>query len=63
VVVATGALYCVPVAAFVIGLVLLGETPQVTALFGGALVLAGVALMRMKGPERFARAEALEEAE
>jgi hypothetical protein len=26
-------------------------------------VLAGVALMRMKGPERFARAEALEEAE
>jgi drug/metabolite transporter (DMT)-like permease len=63
VVVATGALYCVPVAAFVIGLVFLGETPQVTALIGGALVLAGVALMRMKGPERFARAEALEEAE
>jgi drug/metabolite transporter (DMT)-like permease len=47
--VATSALYTVPVAAFVIGVVLLGERPPASALLGGVLAIAGVALVQLLG--------------
>ncbi len=49
VVVATSALYCVPVAAFVMGVLLLGEMPPPSALAGGVVAIAGVALVQLKG--------------
>jgi drug/metabolite transporter (DMT)-like permease len=47
--VATSALYTVPVTAFVMGVILLGETPPPSALLGGAIAIAGVALVQFKG--------------
>ena len=47
--VATSALYTVPVAAFVIGVVFLGETPPASALLGGVLAICGVALVQFLG--------------
>jgi drug/metabolite transporter (DMT)-like permease len=47
--VATSALYCVPVAAFVLGLALLRETPPTSALLGGVIAIVGVALVQLKG--------------
>lgn len=49
VVVSSNALFAVPVAAFVIALVLLGEVPEPLAFVGGAVVIAGVALAQTKG--------------
>jgi drug/metabolite transporter (DMT)-like permease len=63
VVVATSALYCVPVAASTIGFVWLGEVPHVSALFGAVLVGAGVVLMQMRGRRRQAVAETTPEVE
>jgi len=47
--VATSALYAVPVAAFVIGIVFLGEMPPPSALLGGVIAISGVALVQLKG--------------
>jgi drug/metabolite transporter (DMT)-like permease len=47
--VATSALYTVPAAAFVIGAVLLREMPPAPALLGGAVAIAGVALVQFLG--------------
>jgi drug/metabolite transporter (DMT)-like permease len=47
--VATSALYAVPVAAFAMGIVFLGEMPPASALAGGAMAIAGVALVQLKG--------------
>lgn len=47
--VATSALYAVPVAAFVIGIVFLHETPPTSAILGGVIAVAGVALVQLKG--------------
>jgi drug/metabolite transporter (DMT)-like permease len=47
--VATSALYAVPVAAFVIGIVFLGEMPPASALLGGVMAILGVALVQLKG--------------
>lgn len=47
--VATSALYAVPVAAFVVGIVFLGEVPPPPALLGGVLAILGVALVQLKG--------------
>jgi drug/metabolite transporter (DMT)-like permease len=47
--VATSALYAVPVAAFLLGIVFLREVPPVSALLGGAIALTGVALVQLKG--------------
>jgi drug/metabolite transporter (DMT)-like permease len=47
--VATSALYTVPVAAFVIGVVFLQEVPSASALLGGAIAIAGVALVQFFG--------------
>jgi drug/metabolite transporter (DMT)-like permease len=47
--VATSALYAVPVAAFLIGVVFLGEMPPASALLGGVLAISGVALVQLKG--------------
>jgi len=47
--VATSALYTVPVAAFVVGLVFLRETPPPSALLGGVIAVAGVALVQLRG--------------
>jgi drug/metabolite transporter (DMT)-like permease len=47
--VATSALYAVPVAAFVVGIVFLHEMPPPSALVGGVIALAGVALVQLKG--------------
>jgi drug/metabolite transporter (DMT)-like permease len=47
--VATSALYTVPVAAFVIGVVFLGEMPPASALLGGVVAISGVALVQLKG--------------
>ena len=47
--VATSALYTVPVAAFVVGIVYLGEMPPASALLGGAIAIVGVALVQLKG--------------
>ncbi len=60
VVVSSNALFAVPVAAFVIGLGLLGEVPDPLAFVGGAVVIAGVVLAQTKG--RPARAPLAEEA-
>lgn len=49
VVVSSNALFGVPVAAFVIALVLLGEVPAPLSLAGGAIVIAGVALAQTRG--------------
>lgn len=64
VVVFSNALFAVPVAAFVIALVLLGEVPDPLAFVGGAVVIAGVVLAQTKGrPARVAvPAEATEAA-
>jgi drug/metabolite transporter (DMT)-like permease len=62
--VATSALYTVPVAAFVIGVVLLRETPPASALLGGAIAIAGVALVQLLGrPGPVAATAAIEAAE
>ena len=47
--VATSALYTVPVAAFVIGVLFLREMPPASALLGGVIAIAGVALVQLKG--------------
>ena len=47
--VATSALYTIPVAAFVIGVLFLRETPPGSALVGGAMAIAGVALVQFLG--------------
>jgi drug/metabolite transporter (DMT)-like permease len=47
--VATSALYAVPVAAFLIGVVFLHEMPPASALLGGVLAIAGVATVQLKG--------------
>jgi drug/metabolite transporter (DMT)-like permease len=47
--VATSALYTVPVSAFLIGVVFLHETPPASALLGGMLAIAGVALVQFVG--------------
>lgn len=47
--VATSALYAVPVAAFLIGVVFLREAPPASALLGGLVAIAGVALVQLKG--------------
>jgi len=47
--VATSALYAVPVAAFVIGIVVLHEMPPASALLGGVIVIAGVATVQLLG--------------
>jgi drug/metabolite transporter (DMT)-like permease len=47
--VATSALYTVPVAAFVIGVLFLRETPPASALLGGLIAIAGVALVQLLG--------------
>lgn len=49
VVVSSNALFGVPVAAFVIGLIVLGEVPTLGALVGGVVVIAGVALLQTRG--------------
>ena len=49
VVVATSALYCVPVAAFVMGALFLDESPSPAALLGGLVAIGGVALVQFKG--------------
>jgi drug/metabolite transporter (DMT)-like permease len=47
--VASSALYTVPVSAFVIGVVFLGEMPPASALLGGVMAIAGVALVQFLG--------------
>jgi drug/metabolite transporter (DMT)-like permease len=47
--VATSALYTVPVAAFVIGVLFLREMPPASALLGGVLAISGVALVQTLG--------------
>ena len=47
--VATSALYAVPVAAFIVGIVFLGEVPPPSALLGGSIAIIGVALVQLKG--------------
>ncbi len=47
--VATSALYTVPVAAFVLGIVFLHEVPPASALLGGVIAIAGVALVQLRG--------------
>ena len=47
--VATSALYTVPVAAFLLGVLVLREMPPTSALLGGAIAIAGVALVQLKG--------------
>ena len=47
--VATSALYAVPGAAFVIGIVFLHEMPPASALLGGLIAIVGVALVQLKG--------------
>lgn len=49
VVVSSNALFGVPVATFVIGLVALGEVPSPWAFLGGALAIAGVSLAQTRG--------------
>jgi len=49
VVVSSNALFGVPVAAFAIALVLLGERPDLLAFAGAAVVIAGVTLAQTKG--------------
>jgi drug/metabolite transporter (DMT)-like permease len=59
--VATSALYTVPVAAFVIGVVLLREMPPASALLGGVLAICGVALVQLLGrPGAISSAEELD---
>ena len=60
--VATSALYCVPVAAFVAGVLVLHEMPPASALVGGAIAIAGVALVQTKGRPA-ARADTADEPE
>ncbi len=63
VVVSSNALFGVPVAAFVIGLIFLGEVPSAWAILGGAFVLGGVALAQTWGrPARVVVPEVLETA-
>jgi len=47
--VATSALYCVPVAAFLLGVAVLQEMPPASALLGGAIAIVGVALVQLLG--------------
>lgn len=47
--VATSALYTVPVSAFVIGVLFLREMPPASALLGGVMAIAGVALVQFLG--------------
>jgi drug/metabolite transporter (DMT)-like permease len=54
VVVSSNALFAVPVAAFVIGWLVLGEAPAALALLGGAITIAGVTFAQTRG--RVARA-------
>jgi drug/metabolite transporter (DMT)-like permease len=62
--VATSALYTVPVAAFLLGVVLLHESPPTSALLGGVLAIAGVALVQLFGrPALEQPAEAIAEDE
>lgn len=49
VVVSSNALFAVPVVAFVIGWIVLGETPAPLALGGGAIAVMGVLLMQARG--------------
>jgi len=63
VVTATSSLYCVPVAAFLIGLAFLGEVPHLSALLGSALVLGGVVLMQTKRATGHVATEAVPEAD
>jgi drug/metabolite transporter (DMT)-like permease len=49
VVVSSNALFGVPVAAFTIGWLVLGEVPAAGALLGGAVAVAGVTLMQLRG--------------
>lgn len=49
VVVSSNALFAVPVAAAIVGWLVLGETPAPLALVGAAVVISGVALMQLKG--------------
>lgn len=53
VVIASNALFTVPAAAFVIGLVFLGEHPAPMALSGGMLSIAGVVLAQSKALKEF----------
>lgn len=50
--VATSALYTVPVAAFVVGIVFLHEMPPASALLGGVVAITGVALVQLRGHRR-----------
>lgn len=52
VVVSSNALFGVPVAAFVIGLVALGEVPSMLAVVGGVVAVSGVMLAQLKGRPR-----------
>lgn len=52
------ALYTVPVAAFTIGVLFLHEMPHASALLGGAIAIAGVALAQLKGRPATAGAQA-----
>ncbi len=62
VVVSSNALFAVPVAAFVIALVVLGESPSPWSFLGGAIVISGVWLLQTRGrpqaPVLVAEAEA-----
>lgn len=57
--VATAALYCVPVAAFVISVVVLGEMPTPTAILGGVVAILGVALVQLRGKPQAGEASAM----
>lgn len=54
--VAVSALYTIPVAAFLLGVVLLHEFPTLGALVGGGITIAGVALVQLVGKPRLASA-------
>lgn len=49
VVVSSNALFTVPVAAFVVGWLLLGESPSPVTIVGGLVALTGVSLMQARG--------------
>lgn len=61
--VATPSLYCVPLAALLVGFAVLGETPTAASLAGGALAFAGVAIVQIDGRLRAARSARFAEAE